>query len=148
MKLPYAEDMNYWKSGRSEPDKWLESASKIITDLGGKVVSYAYGIDDTTGKAAYLFAFKFGADMFKVVWPILPTRSGREERDAKRQAATMLYHDIKAQVLKAYIWGPKTAYFHYMMLPDGRTAAQASIEELAFGIPAMFLSGDIKLLTK
>ena len=131
---PNAEDINYWKTSQSQPDKWLESAARQIEKLNGKVVAYAYGMDHNTSKKAYMFAFEIQGQAYKVVWPILESRSGNDLA-AKRQAATLLYHDIKAKCLTATVLGHQQAFFSYMLLPNGRTTTEASIEELAKGIP-------------
>ena len=35
--LPYAEDVNYWKTGQSAPDTWLDHAKTEIAAAGGAV---------------------------------------------------------------------------------------------------------------
>lgn len=134
MDLPYAEDVNYWKTGQSQPDKWLENASRLIEKLGGNVAAYAFGVDQNTGKRAYMFAFEIQGQAYKIVWPILESKSC-DEPAAKRQAATFLFHDIKAKCLSATVIGPQKAFFNYLLLPDGRTAQEATFGELAEGIP-------------
>ena len=42
----------------------------------------------------------------------------------------MLYHDIKAKAVAAKVHGARAAFFQYLLLPDGRTAAQAAAPEL------------------
>ncbi len=143
MELPEAEDINYWKSGTSQPDKWLEQAVKQIEKLEGKVVMYGFGQDPKTGNKVYMMAFEIQGQAYKVIWPILSTRSGNELA-AKKQAATMLYHDIKAKCLTATVLGHQQAFFSYMLLPDGRSTSEASFEELAAGIP--YLSQNTKLI--
>ena len=68
---------------------------------------------------------------------MLPSR-GRNEGAARIQAATLIYHDTKAKCLSAVVLGARAAFFSYWMLPDGRTAVEASVPELAKGIPAIF----------
>jgi len=67
--------------------------------------------------------------VFREVWPVLPSRTGNE-RAAKRQASTMLYHHVKAALLDAQIRGARVAFFHALMLPDGRMASQLDENEL------------------
>ena len=146
-KLPYAEDINYWQTSRSSPDAWTEKTKGQVVKLGGRVLMEGFGSEPTTGRAAYMLAFEVGGDRFKVVWPVLPTKSGKDERAAKVQAATMLYHDIKARCISATVLGARAAFFSYLMLPDGRTAAQASVPELARGIPQL-LAPDVPQLAE
>ena len=106
--LPYAEDINYWKTGKSTPDTFLDRAEAIIEKLGGQVSMRAKGKMD--GRGAYLMEFTFGADTFRAVWPILPTYRD-DVRAAERQAATLLYHDVKARSLRASIfWSEKRLF--------------------------------------
>ncbi len=67
----------------------------------------------------------------------VPTRKGNE-RAARIQAATFIYHDVKARCVSARILGKRAAFFTYLMLPDGRTAAQAAAPELLVALPAIF----------
>jgi hypothetical protein len=139
MRVIYAEDVNYWKSGQSAPDTWIDKAKTEIRAAGGKTLSEAYG-KDGTGRAAYLLEFAFGAERFRAVWPVLSSRAGNE-RAAKIQAATMLYHDIKAKCVAAKVHGVRAAFFQFLLLPDGRTAAQAAAPELSALYPKLLTSG-------
>lgn len=122
----YAEDLNYWRTGSSAPDSWMDKTKKLIRELGYKVMAEGFG-SDHLGQAAYMLAFRAGEDDFKIVWPVLPTRSGNE-RYARIQAATMMYHYAKAVCLFAAVVGVKTAFFSHLMLPDGRVVS--SVPEL------------------
>lgn len=139
--LPDAEDTNYWKTSTSQPESWIDKSSKIIQDLGGKVYTHAFGQDDQ-GNSAYMMQFAIGEDKFKLVWPVLPSRMG-DEKAARRQAATLMYHDVKARCLTAKVLGSRTAFFSFLMLPDGRTVGQASIPELMQNIPLALSGYDI-----
>lgn len=136
-KLPYAEDCNYWKSGQSSPDTWLERTAKLIQGVSGTVVGEAFGRDATTGRSAYMLQFTLGSDRFKLVWPVLPSRT-RNEKAARIQAATMLYHDVKARCVSATVLGVRAAFFTFLQLPDGRNAAEAGTPELVATLPKMF----------
>ena len=131
--LPDAEDVSYWQTSKSGPDTWLERTAELIEQLGGTIYTHAFGKDDQ-GNSAYMLQFKIGEDAFKLVWPVLHSRTGKDMA-AKRQAATLLYHDVKAKCLTARILGSRTAFFGYLLLPDGRTAAAASIPELMEDVP-------------
>ena len=135
MKLPNAEDINYFKTSKISPDSWVDNAATLIENLGGKVYTHAFGVNER-GASAYMVLFVIGGDEFKLVWPVLPCKAGNEVA-AKRQAATLLYHDVKARCLTALIKGPREAFFNYLLLPDGRTAAEASIPELMDAIPSI-----------
>lgn len=131
-ELPYAEDLNYWKTSKRQPVTWLQKAEDLIEDLGGEVKMRAKGKQD--GREAYFFSFSFGPQDFEIVWPVLPTR-GDAKKAARRQAATMIFRDCKARVVRFKIHGPRIAFFEYWVLPNGRTAGQAQAEELVEHTP-------------
>lgn len=146
-KLPYGEDVNYWQTSQSSPDRWMEKIKKQIHGLGGQVLMEGFGSEPMTGRSAYMMAFEIEGEKFKVVWPVLPSKK-KNELAARRQAATMLYHDIKTKCLGAVVLGARSAFFSYLLLPDGRTAAEASLPELIKDIPELFhdrqlISGEI-----
>lgn len=143
-KLPYAEDINYWQTGKSAPDTWIDAAVKEIRSIGGKIIGWAFGMDNTIGRSAYMLEFELGDERFKIIWPVLPTRSGKNEASARIQAATMLFHDVKARCITAKVLGKRVAFFSYIMLPDGRTAANVATPELTNQLPDLFRP---KLLT-
>ncbi|KKM69037.1 hypothetical protein LCGC14_1454860 [marine sediment metagenome] len=129
MELPYAEDLgHYWKTGSSSPDTWIEMAKKLIREVGGEITAEGFGSMGT--QAAFILVFRIKGDKFKVVFPVLSSRAG-DMVAAKRQAATMLYHDIKAKCMVANVLGVKAAFFSYLMLPDGRVANEVATPELA-----------------
>lgn len=139
--MPYADEVNYWKTGTTAPDTWIDNAKREIDRAGGKVLNEAFGRDGN-GRAAYLLEFAFGSERFRAVWPVLPVRNPRDERAARIQAATMLYHDIKAKCVGAKVHGARAAFFQYLALPDGRTAAQLVAPELAAAYPKLLTSGE------
>ena len=136
-ELPYAETVNYWKTSQSAPDQWLQKAKRLITDLGGTVLSEVFGSDGNTGRSAYMLQFEINGDRFRITWPVLPTKKPDDELAAKRQACTLIYHEVKARVLHASVLGTRSAFFQYLMLQDGRTAQQASLPELEHGLPGI-----------
>lgn len=140
MKEVYAEEINYWKTGTSSPDTWIDNAKKEIATAGGKVLSEAYG-SDSTGRAAYMLEFAFGDERFRAVWPVLKSKAGNVKA-ARIQAATMLYHDIKAKCVTAKVHGVRAAFFQYLMLPDGRTAAQVATPDLVTLYPRLLTGGE------
>lgn len=135
----YAEDVNYWKSGQSSPDTWIDRARKEIRTAGGKVLNEAFGRDEM-GRAAFLLEFSFNDERFRAVWPVLKSRAGNEKA-ARIQAATCLYHDVKARCVSAKVLGTRAAFFNYLLLSDGRTAAQLAAPELVNLYPRMLTAG-------
>jgi hypothetical protein len=135
--LPFAEDINYWKTGTSAPDTWIDKAIRQIETLGGEILRHGFGSDVSIGRAAYMLEFVIDRTTYKAIWPVLPTK-GNDNRAARRQAATMLYHDVKARCISATVLGARTAFFAYMILPSGGTAATSSSKQLAAAMPSMF----------
>jgi len=133
----YAEDLNFWKTGRSDPDSWIIKTKKQIEALGGIIKAEGFGMSE--GKAAFMIAFNIKEDSFKIVWPVLPTYKGGEEKAAKIQAATMLYHYIKGICLYSLIVGPRTAFFSHFMI-DGKRTSEYTNAEIAKMIPQFLLS--------
>lgn len=130
----YAEDVNYWKTSNVAPDGWIDKAKAEIKAAGGKVLGDAFG--DQDGRAAYMMEFTFGADRFRLVWPVLSSKT-KADRAARIQAATMLYHDVKSKCVSAKVHGLRAAFFQYALLPDGRTAAQLATPELTDRYPKL-----------
>jgi hypothetical protein len=135
--MPYAEDVNFWATGKSDPGKWIDAAKRQLKALGGEFKGEGFG-SDGEGKAAFMLAFEIKGDKFKIIWPVLKSRSGNE-RGARVQAATSLYHYVKAVCLYAAVVGTRTAFFSHFMLTDGRTASEVSGHELAEMTPRLFL---------
>ena len=133
----YAEDVNYWKTSKSSPDTWIDRTKRQIERLGGQVLLEGFGSEPITGRAAFMLTFVVNNDRFKIVWPVLPSKGGNEKA-TRVQAATMLYHDIKAKCISAAVLGTRAAFFSFLMLPDGRTTAEMSTPELVQAIPEMF----------
>ena len=132
--FPYAEEVNYWKTSRSSPDMWMDKTKAQIAKLGGVVLAEGFGKDGVSGRAAYMLNFEIAGEQYKAVWPVLPSK-GDSERAARIQATTLLYHDVKAKCISAAVLGPRAAFFSYLMLPDGRTAAEVAAPELLQALP-------------
>lgn len=134
-KQVYAEDLNFWQTGEKRaPDRWIEFAKEQIKGLGGHVFAEAFGADE--GRAAYVLGFEIAGDRFKVVWPVVKSRCGNVAAE-RRQAATTLYHVVKAKCLEAVIRGPRVAFAGDWLLPSGRTVGEMSSEELMHALPLM-----------
>ena len=136
----YAEDGNYWKTSSTSPDRWLDRAKTEIARAGGEVLAEGFGSEPQTGRAAYMLAFELGGDHFKMLRPVLPSKAG-DSGAARIQAATALYREVKAACVKAKFLGSRAAFFAYLMLPDGRAAAEASASELLEALPKLLVSG-------
>ncbi len=136
----YAEDVPYFQTSQMTADTWIEKCKKEIASVGGKITSELYGADDT-GLFAFMLAFKIGDDSFRMVWPVLPTRKNDPKLAlaARVQAATALYHDVKAKVVAAKFKGTRAAFFEYLLLPNGQTTAQASGAEFLNLAPRLML---------
>jgi len=138
----YAEDLNYWKSGTSSPDTWITKVKAELRAAGGRIITEFFGADDS-GRAGFALEFELhspnGKDRYKCQWPVLPCRvaSTTNERAARIQAATALYHDVKARCVAAKVLGIRAAFLTFLVLPDGRTAAQAAAPELVERFPRL-----------
>ena len=135
MELPFAEDLgHYWQTSQSSPDIWIEKAKKLIREIDGEILAEGFG--SMGNQAAYMLAFRIDKDEFKVVFPVLESRRG-QTLAARRQAATILYHDIKAKCMVASVLGIKAAFFSYLVLPDGRSASELATPELGQAFPPL-----------
>lgn len=141
MSLPYAEDVNYFQTSQTGTETWIARAIVLIEEIGGQVISEAFGSEPSTGKAAFMLTFEIEGDRFRVVFPVLPCKLKNHERAARIQAATLLYHDVKAKCLTAMIFGGRAAFFQYLLLPSGRTAGETSTPELMREIPLLLSGG-------
>lgn len=141
--LPYAEDLSYFKTSKSNAGSWLDKTEALIEKHGGSVLLRAKG--KNLESSAFLVEFVFEADRFRAVWPVLPSKYEGKDSDpifiraAERQAATMLHHDCKARCMKVAIFGARLAFFDFLLLDDGRTAGQLSTPELADHTPVALL---------
>ena len=121
MKKKYAEDVNYWKTGNSAPGVVLERARKEIDKTGGTVMASGE-VSDGEGGSAYLLAFTLDNDSYKVSWPVLESRS-KDVAAARRQAATMLFYDVKSRCVTAKVLGARVAFTAFLVLPGDQTVA-------------------------
>lgn len=136
-KITYAEDVNYWQTGKAAADTWLDNAESEITRIGGKIIRRASGMENLDGvqREVFMLEFAISNDCFKVIWPVLQPKKGLR-RSARIQAATALYHDVKAKCVSAKFHGIRAAFFQHLLLPDGRTAGQIAAPELVALTPS------------
>lgn len=140
MNLPTAKDLPYWRTGKSSPESWVQKACEEIERAGGRIdvcLPSAY----QAGRSAHVIGFSLNGDTFKLVWPVLEHEPG-DKASAVRQAATMLFHDVKARCMAARVFGARWAFHAELCLPDGRTAGQLSTPELAEALPRVALLVD------
>lgn len=103
MDFPLAKSINYFKTSHSSPDHWIDKAKRVIENFGGRIIQEAFGYDAINDKRAFLLVFEIGNDTFKVQWPVLPVDKKEDELAARRQAATLIYHDVKAKMFERRI---------------------------------------------
>lgn len=134
----YAEDVNYWKTGRSDVDTWIERAKKEIRAVAGVVHGSGSYTDDATGRGVIFIRFSFGNDEFNLKWVVLESKAG-DIAAARRQAATALYHDVKAACVKLKFFGARAAFLPYLLLPDGsgKNLMEASGTDMIKLLPAL-----------
>lgn len=125
---------HYWKTSRSSAGSWIDKAEDLISSIGANVRSSSkLGATDEE-PACYMIAWHYDAKDYMVTWPILP----HDEADrlaAERQAATFLYHEIKAAIVRKKVIGSTRAFAPWLVLPDGR-----NVQDL--------VASNVKLLTQ
>lgn len=126
---PYAHTLPYWKTSTSSPDKWIDRALAVLKKLGAKDISHMFG--SSNGSAAYMITFRAAGQTFRIVWPVMRLRDGDKERDGRRQAATLLYHDCKAKAVAAAAFGVEVAFVGQLVLPTGKTVEQSTVPQLS-----------------
>ena len=136
------ENLPYWKSSNSGPDTWIDRTIKLILDFDGEVINQAQGMDYKSGMAAFQIIFKLQGDTFKIVFPVLEPKKQADMRSAKIQAATILYHDIKARLVSSKILGARSVFFGNLLLENGVTAAELENPELSIKKIFSLESGD------
>lgn len=133
--VEFAEDIgHYWKTSRTSPDIWLARATAQIEEAGGTVQQEAFG--RAGDRAAFMISFTVAGEFYKLIWPVLPSKTG-DERAARIQAATMLYRDVKARCMSAKVLGVRAAFFNFLLLADGRTAGEVATPELPEMVPKL-----------
>jgi len=131
----YAEDVNYWRTSQRDPESWLDMATRQIEDVGGRLLRVAAVTE--SARAGFMMEFDLDGNRFRLLWPVLRSVTG-DVKSARRQAATALYHDVKARCLAVKFIGARAAFFAFLELADGRVAGQLAGDEMAEGLPALF----------
>jgi hypothetical protein len=136
----YAENVNYWKSSQKHAETWIDDAIKLIKRIGGTIDSQATITDHATGSVAFALAFTINGEHYRIAWPSLPSKTG-DNKAARVQAATLLYHDVKHKVVIAKVKGVRAAFLEYYVLPSGESVGE-SVEQFAAGF--LLPSGEMK----
>lgn len=136
--MDYAEQCNYWKTSKTSPDSWIEKTIGLIERFGGEILASGFGNEHMSGRAAYMIRFSVDSETFRIVWPVLSSEAN-DTFSARRQAATMLYHDVKAKCVAAQVLGARVSFFAWVELPDGRPMFQLGNNELLEEVPKMLL---------
>ncbi len=129
-----AKELPYWKTGRSSPDEWLRKARLHVEQAGGTITEG--GTIMQYGREVVLLGFELDGATFRVVWPVLE-HDPHDNQAAVRQAATMLYHDVKSRCVAARVKGARWAFHAELVLPDGTMAGALDDGELMKRLPKM-----------
>lgn len=132
--IPYAEEMNYWQSSRVSPETNIDRTVEMIEAEGGQIFSRAFG--SQMGREAYLIEFVLQGERFRVAWPVLPTKTGKQSA-ARIQASRLIYHDVKHKLIMMKLKGARTAFFEYLLLPDGCSITEKASPELLRLLPGL-----------
>ena len=135
MQEPEAQSLPYWKTSRAAPETWVHKACVEIERAGG-VIETCLPSAYQNGRQAHVVQFALDNQSFRLMWPVL---EHEDTASASRQAATMLYHDVKSRCLAARVFGARWAFQAELVLPDGRTAGQLSTPELVKVLPPVAL---------
>ena len=141
LKQPYADSLPYWKTSNISAESWIDKAKEELRRANGKIVTEMFA--SAEGKEGYMLTFSFGEDVFSIQWPVLKPSSSKEadKKSAKVQAATMLYHDIKARCVSARVLGIRSAFMGYLLMANGQTADQVSNADYMMMIPKVLMLG-------
>lgn len=136
MNLPAAEDVNYWRTGRSAVDSWIDKCCRLIDEVGGTIIQK--GMIWQNGDSVCLLAFSIDGESYRVGWPVLKTRAGDSDDPAARiQAATFMYHDVKAKVMIAKVLGPRCAFIGNLMVTKNSTVGELNNLQLQKALPQL-----------
>ena len=144
MSLPDAKTVNYWNTGRSDPDTWLLKTRALIEGIGGVVTGEAYGrtVWDGQVRSGYQLSFVIEEEEYRIEWPVLP-HDPSDEVTAKRQAVTYIYHDVKARCMRSLVLGPRFGFFEFLVLENNQTVGRLSNAELQESIPRITCEPDV-----
>lgn len=132
--LPYSHQVPYWKTSKSGWTSFISKAVKELKKVGGS----HHGTAVTTGAKNEEMHLRFSleGEEYHIVWPILPLRPttqpskvDADSESARVQAATFIFHDVKARCVAARILGANRAFFTYQLV-DGRPVQEVVADPL------------------
>lgn len=138
-----ADECAYWKTSSSSPGTWSERTRGLIEKNGGEVIGN--GTMKKGGVECFVMSFDFGEDRFSACWPVLDHKYKGDEVAARRQAATMLYHDVKNRVVAMQVFGARIAFLGWLSLPDGSTV-QDCVDRVVLALPGKTAGGPAPML--
>ena len=113
---------HYWQTSKKSPNAWLEKDVRaLLAKHGAQKVSAGIITGDDVG--AVIVGFSFGGRVYKIIQPVLPSRTGNVYA-AQVQAATILHHYIKALLLRAKTVGIPSAFVQHQIISGGQTMAE------------------------
>ena len=135
--LPAAETVNYWKSGKTDPDNKLDQVCDLIENASGKIIERGIMLQ-SPHEVVYL-RFFLDEEEFKIIWPVLKPTDGTStnQRAARIQAVTFVYHDVKAKCMTASVLGPRVAFLPYYVTENGATTSELATPELTDAFPKL-----------
>lgn len=140
MKAPikyYAEQANYFGTSQRAADTWLKIAEKELVTVGGRVLRKAAVEEES--HAAFMIEFLLDGDTFRMVYPVMECRKKTPQNfdKAKVQAATFLYHSVKARALDIKILGARVAFGSWLLVDGKRSVADVVRNGSGAALPKM-----------
>jgi len=86
---------------------------------------------------SFLLGFHVGGEAYKIVWPVLPVKrpDNTSGQAARLQAATFVWHSVKAKCSDAAVLGFRSAFAGNLVCANGRTVAEIATPLLGAAIP-------------
>jgi hypothetical protein len=139
LDLPFGDDLPYWKTSKSPADSWVEKTIELLRKLGATEISEAFA--SSGGVSSFVIVFRAAGELFRVVWPVLRVRKPEDEKAARVQAATLMYHDCKAKAVAAKALGFRTAFIGQLVLPNNCTVQESAQPMIAQHVKPVALIG-------
>ncbi|MHC1733425.1 MAG: hypothetical protein AB9888_15510 [Bacteroidales bacterium] len=138
-KKKLAEYTNYWRSSRNPAEYWIDKAVAELKKIDATIKSQYFGDED--GKSAYVLTVSIEGNDYRIVWPVMPCEYASDDnrKAARVQAATMIYHDIKARCISSQAIGIRTAFMPFLVVNNGKSLCELDTEEIVAYLPALFL---------
>ena len=139
MDLPYGDELPYWKTSNSSAESWVSKTIAILAKFGAKEISEGFAASGAF--SSYVILFRFGAEQFRIVWPVMKYRNPEDQKSARVQAATLMYHDCKSRAVTAKALGVRTAFIGQLLLADNKTVQESATPLIAEQVKPMALIG-------